>query len=152
MAIAYEGFGNVLTHKAQTITCPVNTVGIMGSGLAMAMRNRIQGLHHYYKNQCEEGLIDVGVCTTYKIPNRDQQVLLFPSKKHWKEDSKIEDIESGLKHLVENIETLGITELAMVPVGCGLGKLDYNTEVKPLLYKYLDELEIPVYILHRQQG
>lgn len=150
MPIVYHGFGNILTTKAQTITCPVNTVGVMGAGLARAMRNRIQGLYSFYKSACESGELEIGNCVIYPIPSSEQKVLLFPSKSHWKEDSVLENIEESLRYLSEVYKTLGITELAMIPVGCGLGQLDYTTEVKPLLYRYLDTMEIPVYILHRE--
>lgn len=150
MAIVYEGFGNVLTHSAQTITCPVNTVAVMGAGLALAMRNRIRGLNDYYKGVCHTGKLAPGVCLTYGIPGKvGKQVLLFPTKGHWKEDSTIEDVEAGLQYLAKNYEELGITELAMIPLGCGLGKLDYEEQVKPLIMKYLDPLDIDVYLLHR---
>ncbi|MBE0438193.1 MAG: macro domain-containing protein [Gammaproteobacteria bacterium] len=150
MPIVYEGFGNVLNHKAQTITCPVNTVGVMGAGLALFMRNRVQGLKDHYKRLCYTGDLTIGKCQVYKVPEKEKLVLLFPSKDHWKDDSKIEYIESGLKDLVKNIEKLGIKELAMVPIGCGLGKLDYHKDVRPLFEKYLDPLDIDVYLLHRE--
>lgn len=149
MSIIYEGFGNIHTHHAQTLTCPVNTVAVMGAGLARAMRNRIHGLNDYYKGLCRTGKLAVGVCQTYKIPGQEQQVLLFPTKGHWKDPSDTEIVESGLKHLVENLEELDIKELAMIPLGCGLGQLDYTKDVKPLIYKYLDPLDIDVYLLHR---
>lgn len=149
MPIVYQGFGNVLTHPSQTITCPVNTVGVMGAGLARAMRNRIQGLYTSYKVMCEEADLRIGKVTVYNIPGENKQVLLFPSKEHWKNDSKLEYIEEGLKDISSRYKELGITELAITPVGCGLGKLDFTKEVKPLLVKYLDPLDIDVYILHR---
>lgn len=150
MAIVYEGFGNALTHKAQTITCPVNTVAVMGAGLALAMRNRIRGLNEYYKGVCHTGRLAVGRPCVYEVPGKSsKQVLLFPSKGHWKDDSTLEDIEEGLKYLAENYKEMGIEELAMIPLGCGLGKLDYLKEVRPLLVKYLDPLDIDVYLLHR---
>ncbi len=150
MPIVYEGFGNILTNKAQTIVCPVNTVGVMGAGLALAMRNRIQGLHHFYKNLCAEGLLSPGLCKIYPIPKSNQNVLLFPSKLHWKDDSDIGDIVLGLEFISKNYKELGITELAITPVGCGLGRLDYTKDVKELMFKYLEPMDIPVQILHRE--
>lgn len=149
MPIVYEGFGNVLNHKAQTITCPVNTVGVMGAGLALFMRNRIPGLYDHYKYLCAKSSLMAGQCLVYKVPEQEKQVLLFPTKGHWKDNSKLEDIEAGLKDLALNATKLGITELAMVPLGCGLGNLDFTKQVKPLIYKYLDPLEIDIYLLHR---
>jgi len=151
MPIVYEGFGNVLTHKAQTVTCPVNTVAVMGAGLALAMRNRIRGLNDYYKGVCHTGKLTLGKCLTYDIPGKHgKQVLLFPTKGHWKDDSSLEDIEESLKYLAENYKELNITELAMIPLGCGLGKLDYSEQVRPLIVKYLEPLDIDIYLLHRE--
>lgn len=150
MSIIFEGYGNVLTHSAQTLTCPVNTVAVMGAGLALAMRNRIPGLHEHYKELCYEGILQLGRCCVYPIPNRDQQVLLFPTKGHWREASKKADIEKGLIFLANHYEELAIQTLAMVPLGCGLGALDYTKTVKPLLVKYLDPLPIDISLLHRQ--
>lgn len=149
MPIVYEGYGNVLTHSAQTITCPVNTVAVMGAGLALAMRNRIPGLNEFYKGLCHQGTLLLGECCVYPIPQKDQQVLLFPTKGHWKESSKKTHIEEGLRFLTEHYERLNITSLAMVPLGCGLGSLDYTKTVKPLIVQSLNPLPIDVHLLHR---
>ncbi len=149
MPIVYEGYGNILTHKAQTIACPVNTVGVMGAGIALAMRNRIRGLMDFYKKHCQEGTLAVGRCVTYPIPKKEQQVLLFPTKAHWKDPSEVAYIEEALEYLVEHLATLNVTELALPPIGCGLGKLDYYKEVRPLIHKYLGDVDIDVYVLLR---
>lgn len=150
MPIIYEGYGNVLTHPAQTVTCPVNTVAIMGAGLALAMRNRIPGLHEYYKGLCHQGELVLGECRVYPIPKKHQQVLLFPTKGHWKEVSKKATINAGLTYLAQHYEELNIESLAMVPLGCGLGALDYTKTVKPLIIKHLEPLAIDVHLLHRE--
>lgn len=149
MPIVYEGYGNVLTHSAQTLTCPVNTVAVMGAGLALAMRNRIPGLHEYYKDLCHQGELLLGECAIYTIPQKEQNILLFPTKGHWKETSKKEHIESGLHYLSIHYAELGITSLAMIPLGCGLGALDYSKTVKPLIETYLAPLPIDIHLLHR---
>jgi O-acetyl-ADP-ribose deacetylase (regulator of RNase III) len=150
MAIIYEGFGNLLTHPAQTIICPVNTVGVMGAGLALAMRNRIRGLNDFYKIQCNTGKLVAGICINYPIPNKEQQILLFPTKEHWKDNSTVELVESALIYLTTNLELLNIKQIALPPIGCGLGKLDYTKHLKPLITKYLEPLAIEVSVLHRQ--
>jgi O-acetyl-ADP-ribose deacetylase (regulator of RNase III) len=150
MSIVYEGYGNVLTHSAQTLTCPVNTVAVMGAGLALAMRNRIPGLNEFYKGLCYQGTLVLGECCVYPIPDKSQQILLFPTKGHWKETSKKKYIEQGLQFLAQHYEALNITSLAMVPLGCGLGALDFTKTVKPLIHTHLDPLPIDVHLLHRQ--
>lgn len=150
MAIVYEGYGNVLNHPAQTITCPVNVVGAMGAGLALAMRNRIRGLNQHYKFLCEEGLIGIGKCAIFEIPDQEKQVLLFPTKAHWKDPSELEYIEEGLKDLAKRIDELKIDQLAIPAIGCGYGKLDYLKDVRPLIFKYLDPIDTDVYLLLRE--
>lgn len=149
MGIVYEGYGNVLNHEAQTITCPVNIVGVMGKGLALAMRNRFSGLMEHYKNLCEDGNLYIGKVATYEVQNSDKQVLLFPTKEHWRSPSELEFVEEGLIYLSKNYKSLGITSLAIIPLGCGLGGLSYTKEVKALMYQYLNPLPIDVFLLHR---
>lgn len=150
MAIVYEGFGNVLTHKASAIVCPVNVVGVMGAGLARAFRNRFHGLNPVYKRMCEEGELAIGRVATYDIPGTEQKILLFPTKGHWKDDSKLSYIEEGLQDLVNRQSTLGISSIAFPPIGCGLGNLDYTKQVRPLMGTYLgDDNPLEVYILLR---
>lgn len=154
MSIVFEGFGNILTHKAQTITVPVNVVGVMGAGLALAISNRRPDINPQYKKLCNSGAVAVGrcACITSKNSEKDKKnILLFPTKAHWKEPSSVKIIESGLKHLVENYKELGITSLALPALGCGLGQLDYIKDVRPLMVKYLDPLDIDVYILLRNK-
>lgn len=150
MSIVSEEFGNVLTHQGQTIVCPVNTVGVMGTGLARAMRNRVGGLFSYYKRLCQTGELRIGRPVPFKINGKEQQVLLFPTKEMWKDNSELSYIEESLKYIAENYKEMGISELIMIPVGCGMGNLDYTKEVRPILYQYLDNLPFDTYILHRE--
>jgi len=149
MGIVFEGFGNIMNHQAQTITCPVNCVGVMGAGLAMTMRNRVIGLNENYKKQCFSGDIGIGKVGIFIYEDKDKKVLLFPTKGHWKDLTDVKDIETGLKDLKSKYKKLGITSLAMIPLGCGCGGLDYTKDVRPLLLEYLNDFDIDVYILHR---
>lgn len=152
MAIVFEGFGNILTHKAQTITVPVNVVGVMGAGLALHIKNRRNGVNKFYKASCNDGTLTIGRCKTYLSTNSEKDIkniLLFPTKGHWKDPSTVEMIEDGLKDLVKRYKELEITSLALPALGCGLGGLDYLKDVRPLMVKYLEPLDIDVYILLR---
>jgi len=151
MSIRFEGERNMLSSKVQTIVCPVNTVGVMGAGLALAMRNRIPGLFAFYRAACLDKSLTVGTLLVYPIPNTKQQVLLFPTKVHWSKPSKLAWITKGLETLERTYEALGIEEVAFPPVGCGLGQLDYTKDLKPELYRVFEESELPVEIhLFRQ--
>ena len=145
--IVYEGPGDIFKTGDQTITCPVNTVGVMGAGLALAMRLKIPGLFEFYRDLCFRKELVVGKSQVYPIPNSDKQILLFPTKQHWSRPSKLEWIEDGLVHLRDNWESLGITSLSLPPIGCGYGQLDYTKCVKPLVYKHLGEIELPVQLV-----
>lgn len=153
MTIVYEGYGNALNTKIQTTTCPVNTVGVMGAGLALAMRTRISGLMDFYKYQCKEAYLTVDRPVVYKMPDHeDRQVLLFATKLHWKDDSELGYIRDGLQYIADHYKEMGITELALPAIGCGLGKLDYTKEVRPLIEEILgEECDLPVHILLRTE-
>lgn len=151
MPIIYENYGNVLTTSMQTTTCPVNVVGVMGAGLARAFRNRTLGLNDYYKELCQDAKLTLGESQVYRIPDSNQQVLLFPTKGHWRDKSNIEDIEDGLLNLTQRLEELNIQSLAIGAIGCGLGGLDYTKQVRPLFQKYLHPLDIEVSILLRDR-
>lgn len=144
--IIYEGPGSLFETKLQTIVCPVNTVGVMGNGLALAMRNKVYGLFDYYKTACKEGTLTVGKPLLYKIPNSKHQVLLFPTKQHWANPTTLSWVDEGLLYLATNYKELGITEIGLPPLGCGYGQLDYIKNLRPLLVKHLTDVELPVSI------
>lgn len=125
------------------IICPVNTVGVMGKGLAKEIRDRYPGVYRYYKDKCNRGLFDIGVIDCF------ENVILFPTKKHWKEVSQLSYIEIGLKRFVECVRNLDILKqytFIFPALGCGCGKLKWD-EVKPLMEKYLSQLEdVSIYI------
>lgn len=147
MGVVYCGEGDILETDCQTLTCPVNTVGVMGAGLALAFKNRVPGLFDFYKAACKEKRFNIGDLMVYPIANSDQQVLLFPTKTVWSKPSKFEYIEKGLLTLREDYRKLGIESLALPPIGCGRGQLDFVLCVKPLIMKHLDDLDLETSIL-----
>jgi O-acetyl-ADP-ribose deacetylase (regulator of RNase III) len=137
--------GDIFQTNAQVITNPVNCVGVMGKGLALAFKERFPDLFNDYVSRCERREVQPG--KPYLWENDKVQVLNFPTKRHWKENSRLEDIEAGLKYLAENYAELGISSLALPPLGCCLGGLDW-AQVKILIDKYLgpiDDLDVYVY-------
>lgn len=147
MTIIYEGEGDIFKSSCQTITCPVNTIGVMGNGLALAFRNRVPGLFDFYKAACKDKTLRMGTLLVYPIPNSDKQVLLFPTKIEFYYPSKKSFIETGLLFLKENYKKLNIESLAIPPLGCGKGQLDYVKCLKPLLYEHLEDFDLPINIL-----
>lgn len=134
---------SLLDSQAQTVVNTVNTVGVMGKGLAAAMRKEHPKMFQSYKRICDQGLLDIGKLWLWQADA--QWVLNFPTKKHWRHPSKLAYIEAGLEKFVATYEEKGIREIAFPRLGCGNGGLDWEV-VRPLMERYLSELPIRVYI------
>lgn len=134
---------SILDSQAQTVVNTVNTVGVMGKGLAHAFREKYPSMFAAYKNLCDNKQFDVGQLWLWRGSN--QWILNFPTKKHWRNPSKIEYIEKGLEKFVANYEVRGIREISFPRLGCGNGGLQWEL-VKPVMEKYLDSLPIQIYI------
>ncbi len=137
--------GNILNSSMQTIINPVNCVGIMGKGLALSYKKKYPEMFNDYKDKCKNNEIKIGKPHIYKI-NSEFQILNFPTKIHYRNKSHINYIESSLKFIVENYKSLNITSLAIPRIGCGLGGLDWENEVYPLILSYIKSLDIPIEI------
>lgn len=135
--------GDLLSSPAQVQVNTVNIVGVMGKGIALQFKNKYPEMFEAYQKVCEKNLLDVGKLYLWK--SAEKWILMFPTKKHWRNPSKIEYIESGLKKFVENYERLGIESIAFPKLGYGNGNLDWN-DVRPIMEKYLKPLPITVYI------
>lgn len=128
-------FGNIFSTSMNTIVCPVNTVGVMGAGLALTVKAVYPELFKTYKEFCKAGKLDIG--KLYFSLGRRKNILLFPTKKHWKDYLEISWIEEGLKKFAENIESKGYYNTAFPMLGCGLGRADED-KVIDLFEKYLE--------------
>lgn len=135
---------NIFESNAQILVNTVNTVGVMGKGLAKEFKRIYPDMFKQYQKFCEEGLLTVGKLQIYKTPNK--WVLNFPTKANWRSPSKLEYIEQGLQKFVDNYERLGIKSIAFPMLGCGNGGLSWEDEVKPLMEKYLKNLPVEIYI------
>lgn len=135
--------GDIFNSPAQVIVNTVNTVGVMGKGLALSFKNRYPDMFERYKKVCEERKLQIGNLMLFYYP--DHWLLLFPTKENWRNPSKLEYIEKGLQKFVSTYVDKKINSIAFPKLGCGNGELDWN-DVKPLMEKYLKNLPIPVYI------
>lgn len=124
--------GDILNSKSQVITNTVNCVGVMVKGLALAFKERFPEMFFDYVKRCEKGEVKIG--EPYLWENDRVQILNFPTKRHWREDSRLEDVEAGLKYLAENYAQLGISSITLPPLGCGLGGLHWP-DVQNLINK-----------------
>lgn len=154
--------GDLFFSNMQTLTISVNTVGIMGKGLASRAKYQFPDVYVVYQDACRSKKLQMGKPYLYKResfvdeqladdssslpnPNSNKWFLLFATKRSWKENSDIKGIEDGLKWVRDNYNSEGIKSLAVPALGCGLGGLDWR-DVGPLMCKYLSELDIPVAI------
>ena len=136
--------GDLFQSPAQVLVNTVNTVGVMGKGVALQFKRHFPEMYAKYGELCEKGDFNVGSLWLYKTPNK--WVLNFPTKKHWRQPSRIEYVESGMKKFVETYSSMGIHSIAFPPLGCGNGQLDFRSQVQPLMEKYLQPLPIEVFV------
>lgn len=135
--------GDIFKSPAQVIVNTVNTVGVMGKGVALEFKKRFPEMFKSYQKVCENKELDIGKLMIWK--SSEKWVLLFPTKKHWRNPSKLEYIEAGLKKFKQTWDKMGIESIAFPRLGCGNGALNWK-DVKPLMEKYLQKLPINVYI------
>lgn len=137
---------NIFESADQAIVITVNCVGVMGKGVADGFKSRYKNLFLDYVRHCRGGRTCPGVITYhqfYRLPN-GQFAILFPTKYHWKNPSRIEWIESGLRDLLRMAQELNLDTLSLPPPGCGNGGLDWATDVKPLVDKVFADSSIAV--------
>ena len=135
--------GDIFDSPAQVIVNTVNTVGVMGKGLALSFKKRYPGMFESYKKVCEKHQLTIGKLMLHQ--EADHWILLFPTKENWRNPSKLEYIEKGLMKFVSTYAEKHITSIAFPKLGCGNGELDWNL-VRPLMERYLKPLPIDVYI------
>lgn len=135
--------GNIFDSPAQVIVNTVNTVGVMGKGLALQYKQRYPEMFKIYQAACEKHQLTTGKLMLWH--GADHWVLLFPTKENWRYPSRLEYIEKGLEKFVKTYAEKQIHSIAFPRLGCGNGELDW-ADVKPLMEKYLEVLPIDVYI------
>ena len=135
--------GNIFNSPAKVLVNTVNTVGVMGKGVALEYKKRYPDMFECYKGLCEMKQLDIG--NLYLWKKSEKWVLLFPTKKHWRNPSKLDYIEKGLKKFEENWDKVGSNTIAFPRLGCGNGGLDW-TDVKPLMEKYLGKLPMQIFV------
>ena len=135
--------GNIFDSPAQTIVNTVNTVGVMGKGLALAFKERYPEMFKSYRTMCEKHKLTTGKLMICSAP--DHMILLFPTKENWRNPSRLEYIESGLSKFVSTYADHNITSIAFPKLGCGNGELNWD-DVRPLMERYLKPLPIDVFI------
>lgn len=124
--------GDILKDDAEAIVNTVNCVGIMGRGIALQFKNAWPENFKAYEAACLREEVQPGrmfIFETGQLTN-PRYIVNFPTKRHWRGKSRIQDIESGLQALVHEIRQRSITSVAIPPLGSGLGGLEWD-EVRP---------------------
>lgn len=134
--------GNLLEANVEAVVNTVNTLGIMGKGIALMFKERFPDNFKAYERACKRGEVQTGIMfvTASSELSGPRWIINFPTKKHWIHPSKIEYITEGLKNLRSVIIENKIKTIAIPPLGSGNGGLDWN-EIKPLIISALDDLE-----------
>ena len=140
--------GDIFKSPAQVLTNTVNCVGVMGKGVALEFKNRYPQMFNDYKSKCDQGNVKPG--QPYLWEDDSAQVLNFPTKRNWRDNSLLQDVEDGLKFIAGYYEQMGIQSIAMPALGCGLGGLKWS-EVQPLIVKHLGSIsDLDVYVYEPQ--
>ena len=140
---------DLFASPAQTLVNTVNTVGVMGKGIAKDFKAIYPEMFTRYQELCERGQFNIGQLWPYRTSNK--LILNFPTKKHWRSPSQPEYIEAGLRTFAEKYHLYGVTSISFPLLGCGNGELHWESQVRPLMERYLGELPIDVYI-HLQKS
>lgn len=130
-----ETRGNLLEANVEAIVNAVNCVGVMGKGSALQFKQKFPADYFKtYKNACQNGGLRIGKVQVYSLDSeiKPRFIINFPTKNHWREKSRIEDIENGLESLIQSVKEYEIKSIAMPALGCGLGGLNYM-DVKLLI-------------------
>ncbi len=132
--------GDILKSGADAIVNTVNCVGIMGRGIALQFKNAYPANFKAYKTACAAEQVQPGRMFVFETGKFTPRFIInFPTKRHWKGKSRIEDIETGLVALAEEITRLGIKSIAIPPLGAGLGGLNWD-DVLPRIKSALRDI------------
>lgn len=145
--------GDILKTDAEALVNTVNCVGIMGRGIALQFRNAFPENFKAYKTACDAGQVKPGTMFIHDLNriSNPRFIINFPTKRHWKSHSRIEDIQLGLKDLITVVQQHQIRSIAIPPLGCGLGGLNWQ-EVHPLITQAFQTLPDVTVLLFEPDG
>ncbi|MGB3293154.1 MAG: macro domain-containing protein [Phormidesmis sp.] len=141
--------GNLLEEKTEALVNTVNCMGVMGRGVALQFKRAFPENFKQYHKACKNGEVQPGSMFTVATDSllNPRYIINFPTKRHWRQKSCLEDIQTGLLALVQEVQTLGIRSIAIPPLGCGNGGLVWSA-VKPLIvqaFEPLPEIEVVLF-------
>ena len=130
--------GDILAEDAEALVNTVNCVGVMGRGVALQFKKAFPENFRAYAKACQRGEVKLGAMFVFQTGTltNPRTIINFPTKRHWRGNSRIEAIDAGLKDLGHVIREHGIRSIALPPLGCGLGGLDWGI-VRPRIEEAL---------------
>ena len=141
--------GNLFDADVQALVNTVNTVGVMGRGIALQFKQAFPENYKAYRKICDRGELEPGKVYIFDLNtyHNPQFIVNFPTKKHWRGKSKLEYIQLGLESLVREIERLDIKSIAIPPLGCGLGGLEWDDVYREIetAVRGLDHVDVLVF-------
>ena len=145
--------GNILQADAEALVNTVNCVGVMGRGIALQFKKEFPENFEAYKSACDRKELQPGrmLVVTLNQMQPPRYIINFPTKRHWRGKSRIEDIESGLASLVKEVRERHIQSIAIPPLGCGLGGLDWGV-VRPMIEQAFEPLADVGVLLYEPAG
>lgn len=145
--------GDLLAANVAALVNPVNCVGVMGKGLALQFRQTFPTNYQAYVKACRAGEVRLGTMFVF-VETRDEQpttIINFPTKQHWKQQSNLLDIATGLNDLIAQLRLRSIASIAVPALGCGYGGLAW-VEVAPLIINAFECLPTVQVKLYRPQS
>ena len=141
--------GDILKAEAEALVNTVNCVGIMGRGIALQFKQVFPANFKAYAAACKREEVQPGRMFVFETGEltSPRYIVNFPTKRHWRGKSRIEDVEAGLVALVDEVRARGIHSIAIPPLGSGLGGLDWS-QVRPLIeraFAALPEVEVQIF-------
>lgn len=142
--ILYSETGNmfeyIINNPEAIITITVNMVGVMGKGLALDAKSRYPDIYEMYKKCLDNERLKLGKPAFVYSRRSQRYFVLFATKNHWRDPSQIEWVDNGLKNITTVLEEAHVPyrcQILLPKLGCGLGKLNWNDQVHPLMINHL---------------
>ena len=133
--------GNLLEAEAEALVNTVNTQGVMGKGIALQFKRAFPSTFEAYQREAKAGRVQTGKVFVDEVRglHGPRWIINFPTKRHWRQPSKLEYIDAGLVSLIGEVRRLGIRSIAVPPLGCGNGGLAWG-DVRPRIEQAFAEL------------
>ena len=141
--------GDLFDSGSEALVNPVNCVGVMGKGLALQFKQRFPANFVSYANACRRRELAPGRLHVFDAsPGNPRLIVNFPTKRHWRDASRLDDVAQGLDTLANAIASSGIRSIAIPPLGCGLGGLPWP-DVRQLILHHLSALDHTDILIYR---